>query len=283
MLLAVIDGGADSESVVSTALRIGQRFGSHVQILHPRPHVAPAVPIVAEGFAAGAVTRTVDAIEAAAEERAAAARAVYQKLCVAAGLPLVESGSRKAGFAVGFEEVTGDAEATVIRYGRLADLIVLSRPDDTKRGLPLGIMEAALFETGRPIVVAPAEPREIVAEIVAIGWNDTRESARALGAAMPFLLKAEGIHILSVHDAGCEADPVAVERYLSRQGLSAVSRTLEPDYRPIGEQLLDEAKASNADLLVMGGYGHSRLREMVLGGATRTVIGQATIPVLMAH
>ncbi len=282
-ILAVIDGGTGSESALLTALAVGRDMDARVDVLHPRPQVAKPVPVVAERLAGVRLKESVNAIEAAAEQHADAARALYQSHCVALGLPLVEAGAGVSGFAVGFEEVTGEPDAEVARHGRLADLIVASRPDDARSGAPVALMQTALFETGRPVMLAPPDAPDQVGKSIALGWSDTREAARALSSALPFLERAKAVHVLSVHDAGCAADPVAVERYLARHGVTAKSRTLDPDYRSIGEQMLDEAMAMAADLLVIGAYGHSRLRELVLGGVTRTMIEKAGIPVLMVH
>ncbi len=282
-ILAVIDGGAGSESALRAALAVGRDMGARVDVLHPRPPVAMPVPAVAERLAGVRVRESVNAIEAAAEQHAEAARALYQSHCVAAGLPLVQEGAVASGFAVGFEEVSGDPDAEVARHGRLADLIVASRPDDQRGRAPVALLHTAFFATGRPVILAPPKPTDRVGKTIAMCWSDTRESARALACALPFLERAKEIQVLSVHDGGCAADPVAVERYLARRGVAAKSRILEPDYREIGEQMLDEAVAMAADLLVIGAYGHSRLRELVLGGVTRTMIQKADIPVLMVH
>ncbi len=282
-ILAVIDGGLGSEAALVTALAVGRDMNARVDVLHPRPPVAQPVPAMAERLAGLRVQEKVNAIEAAAEQYAAAARALYQSHCVALGLPLVEGGAGPSGFAVGFEEVSGDPDAEVARHGRLADLIVTSRPDDERGGAPVALLQTALFATGRPVLLAPPHAPAQVGKTVALGWSDTRESARALAASLPFLGRAKEIQVLSVHDGDCDADPIGVERYLARHGVAAKSRTLEPDYREIGEQMLDEAVAMAADLLVIGAYGHSRLRELVMGGVTRTMIEKADIPVLMVH
>ncbi len=282
-ILAVIDGGTGSEAALLTALDVGRNMNARVDVLHPRPPVAQPLPAVAERLAGLRVRESVNAIEAAAEQRAEAARALYQSHCVAPGLPLAEAEAGPSGFAVGFEEVSGEPDAEIARHGRLADLVVASRPDEERSGTPVALLQTALFATGRPVLLAPLKAPEQVGKTIALGWSDTRESARALASALPFLERATEVHILSVHDGGCAADPVAVERYLTRHGIVAKSRIMEPDYREIGEQMLDEAVAMAADLLVIGAYGHSRLRELVLGGVTRTMIEKSEIPVLMVH
>lgn len=181
-----------------------------------------------------------------------------------------------------FPGEVGKAIASEVRMG---DLFVGTRPyGDPARSAH--IEEAILFDSGRPCLFLPpqtARPAQMTT--VLVGWKNTRESARAVAEAMPILKQATSVIVVMVSegDGSLGSEPGAdIGRYLSRHGIKPEIRTASgaPD---VGTALLREAQAHAADLIVMGGYGHSRLRELVLGGATRDVLVSSPIPVLMAH
>lgn len=176
----------------------------------------------------------------------------------------------------------------VARHGRTADLIVLGQPDP-EDGAPnaTAVFEGALFSSGRPVLMVPHTGRFTqVGRRALIAWNGRREAARAVHDALPLLAGAEHAVVLTAGPAPPEAedDPTAeIRRHLARHDLpvsAAHETTTDLDIATI---LLNRAADSDADLLVMGAYGHSRLREFVLGGATRSILRQMTLPVLMAH
>jgi len=180
-----------------------------------------------------------------------------------------------------FPEAVGSALAS---EARLADLFIGTRP----YGDPVGsahIEESVLFEAGRACIFLPPkiEQRPQLDRIV-VGWKNTRESARAVAEAMPLLRMASSVDVILVSGEGSIgiSESTDIGTHLARHGVTADIRTVpgEPD---TASALLREAHASSAGLLVMGAYGHSRLRETILGGATRDVLTEASIPVFMAH
>ena len=282
-LLVVLDGDESDDALCETALKLARERELFVDMICVRPSQEQAVPVVADGLTGGAIGEIVEALEARSKARVEIAEAMFQKYCKGPGLPLADPNETGAGFRVAFEIVEGLPEQAVAWRGRHCDLIAVSRPHATEDRLYAPALEAALFESGRPVLMVPLEATATVATRAFVAWNDSAPSARAVAAAMPMLRQAESVEVVVVRDAGVEADPEALRGYLSRHGLSPSFKQLEPDYRPLGEQLLDEAKAGEADLLVMGAYGHSRLRELVLGGVTRQILALADISVLMAH
>ena len=276
-ILVPVSGGSGSEAALETALTTAGLFRAYVELLHARVDSNDAVPVMAEGLSGAVVDQLIDSLEVQAKERADAAHRLYERRCLGDGQKSLASG-----VTTGFKEVIGRPYDCVARAGRLFDLLVVERPgDDEDGGYPL-VLEAALFETGRPVLLAPRSVHPSTARSVAVAWNDTGEAAAALGAALPFLALAETVTLLTVSDH-CDADPAEVAQYLARHEIMAKLRNLEPDHRPVGEQILEEAAADGADLLIMGAYGHSRLREFVLGGVTRSIVREAALPVLMAH
>jgi nucleotide-binding universal stress UspA family protein len=165
-------------------------------------------------------------------------------------------------------------------YGREADLIVVGRP-----AAPTGVLGAALFESGRPLLIPASGQMTSAPETGVIAWKSTCEAARAVAAATPILEKCKRIVVLSVAEEA-ENDSGSTDRLvvaLRRHGVPVEAEKLRPGNTEAVDLILDAARGFPSPLLVMGGYGHSRLREMIFGGFTNRVINGAEIPILMAH
>ena len=168
-------------------------------------------------------------------------------------------------------------------YGTTADLIVASRGSGDDAALR-SILEAVLLESGRPLLIpGAAAPAVMMAEKIAIAWKPTAEAARAVALAMPFLARTKEIVVMTVEEEeGRRDDADRLARSLAWHGLAATVERLTPGAHGAAETLL-AAVSTKAGLLVMGGYGHSRLREWVFGGFTQRVLADAPLPVLIAH
>jgi nucleotide-binding universal stress UspA family protein len=169
-------------------------------------------------------------------------------------------------------------------YGRLFDLIVLGRPGRAPQNPRMEPLEAALFESGRPVLIASSRPPKELGRNVLVAWNGSTEQARTNAFAMPVLRGADEVTVLTVEGGmtpGPSGDEAAL--HLVRNGVPATAVTVAPAGRTTGEAILDQAKARGCDLLVKGAYAQSRLRQMMFGGATRHILANATLPVLMAH
>jgi nucleotide-binding universal stress UspA family protein len=172
------------------------------------------------------------------------------------------------------------------RRALCADLMVLGQRDEDDPAvgeLPADFLPGVLVQSGRPALVLPHAVN--VAPLggqVLVAWKETREAARAVSAALPWLQRARQVHVLSY---GEEADASlrSIERYLKAHGVAATCHDGGPELGDAGNQVLSRAADLGADLLVMGCYGHSRAREWVLGGVTRTLLQSMTLPVLMSH
>jgi nucleotide-binding universal stress UspA family protein len=172
-----------------------------------------------------------------------------------------------------------------------ADAVVLGQNDPSPGGVggvPYDLVESTLSGSGRPALVVPAAsngmrlPRNIV-----VAWKATREAARAVAAALPLLRRAHGVHVMAWGEdrqADVRGARLDLDGWLRLHGVAAQwHREAGPEPGALGERMLTRAFDLDADLLVMGCYGHSRAREWVLGGASRTVLASMTLPVLMAH
>ena len=168
--------------------------------------------------------------------------------------------------------------------GRAYDLIVVGRPLPGAAVPSMSALEAALFESGRPILIAPPAPPQQLGEVVVVAWNGSTETARTIALAMPFLSQAETVVVLSVEE-GMVPGPSGAEiaQGLVRNGIAARTQQIRAGERSVGAAILEECAAQGADLLLKGAYTHSRLRQMIFGGATSHILGAAELPVIMAH
>ena len=175
----------------------------------------------------------------------------------------------------------------LVDLGRLHDLTILPVPETDSFGR--SYLEAAIFGTGRPTLLLPsgkgAKPLQSLRRFV-IAWDYSREAARALADAMPILARAEKVHVLSVFgEKGIHTTcaPGDLEKYLTTHQISHVIDRVELKDGGVGDCLMSHAREIDADLLVMGAFGHSRLREFILGGATQAIVASTRLPVLLSH
>lgn len=283
-LLVPITGGPGDAAVFATARLAAETFGAHMEFLHVRVDTTEVLMSMTAGGVGGgdAVQSVIDRMEAEAETNAQAAARTIAELLAAAAIPLREAPNGN-GPTGEISQQTGSQSAWVAQYGRFADLVVMGRaaPDDGGAET----LEAALMDTGKPLLIAPAAAPARLGKRIVIAWKDTPEAARAVSCALPFIGRAEQVTIVSVADGGEPQDdsPTRLRRALRWHNPAVALRILPRGSDSPVALLHREAAGLGADLLVMGGYSHSRLREVVFGGFTRSTLGDAAIPVLMAH
>lgn len=269
-------------SPMETAFLVGRDFASHVRVLHVRMDPTNAVPLVGEGMSGAMVEEMINAAETQSLDRAAATKLGFEQRCRHWRIPLVETPPAD-GVSAAWREKVGREEDVVARCGRLADLVVVGRPVDDREVPSIMTLNAALMETGRPLLVAPPEVPTQLGRTIAIAWNGSAEAARAVGFAMPLLRRAERVCILSARELDdAVLGPAEMASYLAWHGLRATTHTF-PGAHNTGETLLAEVMGMGADMLVMGAYTHSRLRQLILGGVTRHMLHHATIPLFLSH
>ena len=196
----------------------------------------------------------------------------------------------RAGIASEWHVVVGEPVEQMTRSARCADLAILGQIDpDQRPGAGADrVPEQTTILSGRPSLVFPyAGNFDTVGKTVLLAWADTRESARAANDALPILQQAEKVTILMVNPEGAEEAPevptLDIARHLARHGVNAEAAFTVAKDVDIADVLLSRASDIGADLLVMGCYGHSRMRELVLGGTTRSILAEMTVPVFMSH
>jgi len=285
-ILAPVSGGTGSDRVLDLALMIGRHFGAHVEILHVALDPREAVPLVGEGMSGSMVEEIVQLAEKEMHVRSAAARDLFDERVAKFSIPTAESPpAPSGGVSVAWRQEVGREDEVVATRGRVFDLIVVGRPGGDSDQPSETTLEAALMESGRPLIVAPPDPVDRVGETVAIAWNGSTEAARSCTAALPLLVAAKRVVVLGGDGAATAAGASSVQlaEQLAWHGVTAEVRRFASDDKGIGAALLGEAQAAGVDLLVMGGYGHSRLRQMIFGGATSHMLYAASLPLLMTH
>lgn len=281
-ILVPLTGGERDAHVLSAAFDIAKAYASHVSAVYVRPDPSEVLPYLGEGISAGVIQEIMDASRDASNRSAASARAALDKAAKTAGASVHQPA--QAGLGASFHIREGLAEEVLAEEARLSDLVVFDTPAESKDATARATIESALLNGRKPLLLVPHRAAKIVGTKVAIGWDGGAAAAHAISAAIPMLARAEAVEILNV-TAG-PIDTVQMDRlrdYLRLHGLSAVEHGINPGSQGTASTLVDAAQRAGAGLLVIGGYGHSRLREMVLGGVTRHIFASVTMPVFMAH
>ena len=263
-------------SVLETAVLAQRRFNGYLEGFALRPAVPDYVPIDMVSGLAWHVDEKAD------EETRRSAFAVFETFMKQRGLPESPAGSLEPGYGWHAKAPAGDM--FLASHARIFDLTVLGRPVSGKAQPSMASLEAVLFESGRPLLIAPPDPPSSLGETVVIAWNGSTETARTVAFATPFLRNAQRIVVLMVEGwsvPGPSGDQLAAS--LRRWGLQVETIMSPRDRRNDGETILARAEALGADLLVKGAYTQSRLRQMIFGGATAHILAHATVPVLMAN
>jgi nucleotide-binding universal stress UspA family protein len=273
-IVLFIDGRTQTAGILEFAGTLAQEHGARLISVFMRPEPTATTP---EMFARGeGILNVIEVHQAQIEGIETDHRAQFEDIIRRHG---IRSEWRSLPYL----------SSDVAVHAYYADLVVIARPESPGQTAgPPGLAESLVLSSGRPIIVFP--PRGKVSRLrrILVAWNATRESIRAVGDALPLLVKAEAVEILVVdhqrHPEGHGQEPGAdIARHLARYGAQVQVRRLSSGGKAVGRLLLSQAAAFGADLLVMGAYGHTQLREWMFGGVTRTVLYEADLPVLMSR
>src|SRR5215831_13625074 len=265
------------KSTLETAVLLAERAGSYIEGV-PLWFGAPEF-VVAEL----ASSFSIETFRARREEEAAEARKLFETFMREHGVAAAKTTADRPWFSW-FAEVP-PGESLVGSHGRVFDVIVMSRPAADTIPLHNRAIESGLFESGRPVLLAPPTAPKQIATNIMIHWNGSTEQARTNAFAMPLLRLAERVTLLTVVGGQEVPGPSAnqVLGHLQYNGIPAEPMSIELDGRSTGEAILAAAKAQGCDLLIKGAFTRNRLRQMIFGGATSHVIEHAELPLLMAH
>jgi nucleotide-binding universal stress UspA family protein len=272
-ILVHLDAGPRAAMRLEVAARLAVRHGAHLTGLFV---VDVPLPLVMDPAGGGAALASLlEDLRSAALEDASKAEAAFRARC------------DRDGIAQEWRVEDGTTADRVTAAARSVDLVVLGQPDPDAAEQPgAALLDDAIFFSGRPVLVVPyAGSFSTIGRRVLVGWKPGREASRAVHDALPLLAGAELVTVLSVNPGGGPEDlpGAAMCRHLARHGIVAEAARTEAAGLAEGDALLNAAADLGADLLVVGAYGHSRLREIVLGGVTRTLLDRMTVPVLFSH
>lgn len=283
-ILVALDTFPAARRRIELAAALAERFAAHLIGLHATmaaelPRSRGYFQYFDRSLLEPLYTEFAERIEAQAGE----ARSLFEEI------------ARRHGLAAEWRSAAGYPSGTTAMHGRYVDLIVLGQPDPDDPQSPLfrPLPEEVAFAVGRPILVVPyAGSWTDIGRRVLVGWDASREATRAVNDAMPLLVEAQSVTVLAIDPSGVpggargghgEVPGADIGLHLARHGVRATVERTNSGGIGAGNTLLSRASDLGADLLVMGAYGHSRARELLLGGATRTVLASMTLPVLMAH
>jgi nucleotide-binding universal stress UspA family protein len=268
-----LTGGHPQDFAAAYAISLAASFGAHIA----------GVGFIYEPVIPGSVLGGVptDLIEVQREENSKAAKAAISRFETAAAAAGVSAESR-----VLDASIAGAADL----FGRIArrfDLAVVGQAQREQGASEELLIEGALFGSGRPVVVVPyIQKAPVKLDRILICWDGSRPAARAIADALPLLVRAKAIEILVVaseRDKSGELTGTNMHRHLGRHGIAAEIKRIAAGGVDVAATILSHAADSGAQFMVLGGYGHSRLREFILGGVTRNILAAMTVPVLMSH
>ena len=285
-ILVPLPGSASHAGEIAMALSAAKALGAHVQALfisEPPPVRRGSVTVSELGR-----TASLASVNWHAEERERIARdtrEVFAQACAAVGIPMLAANDEPGGpLSASWREAEGSYVEIAVRRAAAFDLVVAASASVMET--LMDIAEQSLLQTRRPVLLAPAHPQSTLTDSVMIAWDESTECWHAVSAAMPFMHLAKSVRVISVdRDArNRQASQAEVLAYLRCHGIGATAQVVAPELRSVGDTLLATGAEHEAGLLVMGAYSHSRLREMLLGGATRHILKNASArPVLLAH
>lgn len=272
-ILVHVDGSKSNAARLSAAADLAGEYGAHLTGLYVLPWTN--MPAYAE-FQVG--PEIIEAQERAAKQQAESAEAAFLEI------------SRKSGIPTEWRCVEGEMVSTLSLHGRYADLIVVGQSgDEDPLAVSDGLADDLVIESGRPVLIIPyIGVTRAIGKRVLVAWNASREAVRAISDALPLLKRADQVSVVAVNPQSgprAHGDVACADMclHLARHGVKAEAQELRADDIEVGDILLSRAADAGVDLIVMGAYGHSRLREIILGGATKQLLKQMTVPVLMSH
>ena len=281
-ILLPLEESATLPSVLKTALLAGQIFNSYIEGIYEQQGLTEVV-VAGEGLGV-TPPDLVNTFQQQEKDRACRAHELFENFMRENAVSLVGGGAACNKLTASWVEEEMPGHDMVGSRGRLFDLVVVGRPERKRPTPTMSLLEAALFETGRPILIAPPKPPKTLGKNIIISWNGSYETPRCISFAMPLLVKADSVTVLEVEEGmvpGPTGDDAVI--HLQRNGINAAVVRSKSGHRSSGEAVLEEAERLNADLLIKGAYTRSRIRQMIFGGVTSHILYEAEMPVLMSH
>lgn len=282
-ILVPIRGDGRGESVLDHACALGRPFNAHIRAVHCRLRAKDLMPfgVSVPAFVRDQINESAGEIADAEEEKI---RGLFDAYVKDRGIAVCDTRPPTHDtLTISWSEMTGKQADIVGVQGRLASVVAVAKPDHVAN-LGQNTLEAALMSTGRPVLLCPPKPVAALGRNVAIAWNGSTEASRAIAACGSIIAGAEKVTVLTADDADnmdLTADDLIL--HLKDHEIDAVSASVKSKESTLGEGLLNAAKAAGADVMIMGAYGQSRGRAMVMGGVTQWMIDNTDLPMLLVH
>ncbi len=275
-------GETGDRMALDTAGRLAGPSGGHVDAVLLRRDPRDVLPIVGEGFGAAMVDEIMAAAETPAKDQEAAAQATFDAWVADSG---AEVGDRTAvdRLTASLETQVGPVPGLERAPSRLADVTVCARGGKDGNPDRAALIETAVMDSGRPVVLASEGDAGTIGSNVVVAWNGSAEAARAVSMSMPLLQRAQRVTVVTVDDGDVSADPQAMTQTLRMNGIAADGVTAVLDRAGVAATLEAEAARQGADLLLIGAYSHSRVREFVLGGVTDDALTEGSVAMMLAR
>lgn len=269
--------------MLETAWLAAEQFGGYIEGLYIKRALSGVVVADIGGYAV-ATADLVESFEEEDRQRGKRVRTRFEDFMRGKNVTLGGGAAGPSGVSAAWHDDNAPGDGAAGMHARLFDVTVVGRPVSGLSAPATSTLETILFESGRPILIAPPRAPKVLSGTVVVSWNGSTETARTIALTMPFLAAAKKVIVLTVEGVMVPG-PTATEvaRTLRRGGIAADAREVAAGNRTGGEVILAEAADLGASLLVKGAYTHSRLRQMIFGGATSHILAAAELPVLMAH
>lgn len=279
-ILLAAPGTEGGRAAIETALLLARRFGAHVEAVNVRRNPRDAVAFMTEGMTGAVIEEIVATAERDIGRLAAKAAADLEEVAERLGVALATESSGE-GSAV-FRQETGREDEVIAEQGRLSDLVVAPRPAGDAREEV--VAEAVLMESGSGLLLVPPDGASDLAGNAAIAWNGSAEAARAVHRALPLLKQSHEVAIMAPEEGSMRGPgPDRLAAYLALHDIHCHVHRLPTNWTNIGETLTATAREESASFIVMGAFSQGKLRQLILGGATRFMLNRAELPVLFTH
>jgi nucleotide-binding universal stress UspA family protein len=289
-ILAHLTGSNCDQPVLSTSLQLARTCAGHIDCLRVNPDLNAVATQIEQTGMAGWITLSdrLSAMEKEAKERTRTAQAAFASFCRNEGIQNAADPPGTDAVSCSWLDETGDEAERITRASRHHDAVVIAGGADRPGRLPHEVLGAIVIGSGRPVIFAPESQHAGGFNVIAVAWKDTAEAARAMTAAMPLLKRAQRIEVFSATESNDSVPEIELSHekileYFRWHGMNVTSHLLAPAMQTSVDAVLDAVNRADADLLVMGAYGHTRVRELIFGGFTRHVLRGANLPIFMFH
>lgn len=276
---------ATARQVSDAALMLAKAFGAHVMGMHVRQRHAPYPPIDFYPSVGTTSTLVLESHDEATAAYARSMRAVFEERCDAGDIHIVPLADalKRNGATASWTEQTGLIATGYSLAARVADLVVAATPEPKNGFLEREVFEEILLNSGAPVLLIPRDGLTLMPKRPLMAWDGSLQASRVVRGALPMLRDCDQTTLLTIGETDDGTPSLeAAKLWLERAGVPVTSRAVDRD-GSIAERILDQAEQTRSDLIVMGGYSHSRLQESLFGGVTHRILRETDLPLLMVH